>query len=215
MRPKNAWHFCTDISAGSNGNFGGKKQEESLTAGYVVFEKSCPWVRQSLQFVQNQNIVKTRLVFEHPGILRRLCDLSHARQNYWTLIGWERGHFFLITRALLVIKRAWLLDADSLSTTALSWFPASNGTVCELGLDNNILKKFLFRAFYYKPMTGRYKGLMVSAFDSGLSGPGSSHSVYTLLSKCFFPPRCANGYRRVSLLGVTLRWTSISSRSGG
>ena len=40
-----------------------EKQEEFLTAGYVVFEKSCPWVRQSLQFVQNQNIVKTRLVF--------------------------------------------------------------------------------------------------------------------------------------------------------
>ena len=35
--------------------------------------------------------------------------------------------FFLITRALLVIKRAWLLDADWLSTPALSWFPASNG----------------------------------------------------------------------------------------
>ena len=58
MRPKNAWYFCTE-----NGNFGGKKQEEFLTAGYVVFEKSCPCVRQSLQFVQNQNIVKTQLVF--------------------------------------------------------------------------------------------------------------------------------------------------------
>ena len=37
-------------------------REEFLTAGYVVFEKSCPWVRQSLQFAENQNIVKTRLV---------------------------------------------------------------------------------------------------------------------------------------------------------
>ena len=34
---------------------------------------------------------------------------------------------FLITRALLVIRRAWLLDTDWLSTPALSWFPASNG----------------------------------------------------------------------------------------
>ena len=34
--------------------------------------------------------------------------------------------FFLITRAVLVIKRAWLLDADWLSTPALSWFPTSN-----------------------------------------------------------------------------------------
>ena len=39
----------------------------------------------------------------------------------------KEGIFFLITRALLVIKRAWLLAADWLSTTALSWFPASNG----------------------------------------------------------------------------------------
>ena len=30
---------------------------------------------------------------------------------YWMLIGWNRGQFiFWITRALLVIKRAWLLD---------------------------------------------------------------------------------------------------------
>ena len=60
-------------------------------------------------------------------IWARLLPLSHAGQNYWRLIGWERGHFFLITRVLLVIKRAWLLDADWLSTPALSWFPASNG----------------------------------------------------------------------------------------
>ena len=45
---------------------------------------------------------------------------SHAGQNYWMLIDWDRGHFFLI-------KRAWLLDADLLSTPALNWFPASNG----------------------------------------------------------------------------------------
>ena len=32
----------------------------------------------------------------------------------------------LIKRALLVIKRAWLLDADWLSTPALNWFPTSN-----------------------------------------------------------------------------------------
>ena len=56
-----------------------------------------------------------------------LHKLSHTGQNYWMLIGWDRGHFFLMTRALLVIKRAWLLDADWLSTPALSWFPASNG----------------------------------------------------------------------------------------
>ena len=52
---------------------------------------------------------------------------SHTGQHHWMLIGWDRGYFFLITRALLVIKRAWLLDADWLNTPALSWFPASNG----------------------------------------------------------------------------------------
>ena len=51
-------------------------------------------------------------------------DLSQAGQNYWMLIAWDRGHFFLIKRALLVIKRAWLLDADWLSTAALNWFSA-------------------------------------------------------------------------------------------
>ena len=53
--------------------------------------------------------------------------LSRAGQNYWTLLGWERGNFFLITRALLVIKKVWSLDADWLSVSALSWFPALNG----------------------------------------------------------------------------------------
>ena len=41
--PINVWYFYTDISAGSNGNFGGKREEpeEPRTVGYVVFEKSC------------------------------------------------------------------------------------------------------------------------------------------------------------------------------
>ena len=54
-------------------------------------------------------------------------SLSHAGQNYWMLIGCDRGHFSLIKRALLVVKRAWLLDADWLSMPALNWFPTSNG----------------------------------------------------------------------------------------
>ena len=68
-----------------------------------------------------------RKPFEFKWPEMRFNKLSHAGQNYWTLIGWDRGHFFLIKRALLVIKRAWLLDADWLSTPALNWFPASNG----------------------------------------------------------------------------------------
>ena len=51
---------------------------------------------------------------------------------------------------------------------------------------------------------GRCGGLMVSALDSGASGPGLSpgrgHCVVflgkTLLLQCLSPPRCINGYRR-------------------
>ena len=56
-------------------------------------------------------ILKSRVWFQ---------TLSHTGQN------WDRGYFLLITRALLVIKRAWWLDADWLYAPALSWFPASN-----------------------------------------------------------------------------------------
>ena len=53
--------------------------------------------------------------------------LSHTEQTSGMLISWDKGHFFLITRALLVIKRAWFLDADWLNTPTLSWFPSLNG----------------------------------------------------------------------------------------
>ena len=65
----------------------------------------------------------------------RSFDTSTSAKNPYHMRGkiterWlaeKEGIFFLITRALLVIKRAWLLDVDWLSTPALSWFPASNG----------------------------------------------------------------------------------------
>ena len=58
--------------------------------------------------------------------------LSHTGQNYWMLIGWDRGHFFLnhdLEGTFGNQERAWLLDADWLSTPAVGWFPAlaSNG----------------------------------------------------------------------------------------
>ena len=72
---------------------------------------------------------------------------SIVKLESFTLIGWNltvikwfacrakllsadwlrQGIFFLITRTVLEIKRAWILDADWLRTPALSWFPASNG----------------------------------------------------------------------------------------
>ena len=87
--------------------------------------------------------------------LTNLCDKNKKNQSathdwltgwlvYWLtdwLINWiitygakllnadwlrQRAFFLLITRALLVIKRAWLLDADWLNMPALSRFPASS-----------------------------------------------------------------------------------------
>ena len=74
--------------------------------------------------------------------------LSHAGQNYWMLIGWDSGHFSLIKRALLVIKRAWLLDADWLSTPALNWFPASNGVWKKNFRNASLLSLILTRSFH-------------------------------------------------------------------
>ena len=62
---------------------------------------------------------------------------------------------------------------------------------------------------------------MVSALDSGSSGPGSGpgwgHCVVCSLARHFTPtvPLSAQVYKWVpanSRLGVTLRWTSIPSR---
>ena len=49
-------------------------------------------------------------------------------------------------------------------------------------------------------LRGRRGGLMVSALDSGASGPGSSpdrgHRIVFLgKTQCLSPPRCINGYR--------------------
>ena len=81
-------------------------------------------------------------------VLVKLSFLSHAGQNHWMLIGWDRGHFFLIKRALLVIKRAWLPDADWLSTPALNWFPASNGFWKRNFRNASLLSLILTRSFH-------------------------------------------------------------------
>ena len=66
---------------------------------------------------------------------------------------------------------------------------------------------------------------MLSALDSGVSGPGSSPGrgqcvvfLGKTLSQCLSPPRCINGYllfvgeNLTKLRGSDLRWTSIPSR---
>ena len=58
---KIACYFYTDISADSNGILV-EKREEFLTAGYAVSIVTLSRTN-FVQFVQNQNIVKTRLVF--------------------------------------------------------------------------------------------------------------------------------------------------------
>ena len=58
---KIASYFYTDISADSNGILV-EKRDEFLTAGYVVLIMPASHTN-FVQFVQNQNIVKTHLVF--------------------------------------------------------------------------------------------------------------------------------------------------------
>ena len=78
-----------------------KNREEFLTAGYVVFEKSCPWVGQ------NQNIVKARLAF--PAINRNAKILSERLERfndrfsgywmYWLFMNFDCWEAFLNNRA--------------------------------------------------------------------------------------------------------------------
>ena len=68
---------------------------------------------------------------------------------------------------------------------------------------------------------GRRGGLMVSALDSGSNGPGSSPGLGTTLCSwerhfTLIVPLSTQVYKWVPailLLGVTLRWTGIPSRS--
>ena len=59
---------------------------------------------------------------------------------------------------------------------------------------------------------------MVSALDSGASGPGSSPGrghCAVFLGKTLYSPSATRVYKWVPanlMLGVTLRWTSITSR---
>ena len=41
-------------------------------------------------------------------IAHMITDLINKGQNYWALIGWERGHFFLIEGIFSNQERAWL-----------------------------------------------------------------------------------------------------------
>ena len=72
------------------------------------------------------------------------------------LIGWDRGHFSLIKRALLVIKRAWLLDADWLSTLALNWFPSLNWVWKRNFRNASLLSLILTRSFHLNVKENQY-----------------------------------------------------------
>ena len=87
-----------------------------------------PWSRRGRSFSMRNRYLG---FFKHAKtgestLLRWFHWLSHTGQNYWTLIGWDRGHFFLITRALFgnqegMITWSWLAERAS---SAPSWFPA-------------------------------------------------------------------------------------------
>ena len=67
--------------------------------------KSYFWFQIELA-LRARSILKSRVWFQ---------ILSHAGQNYWMLIGWDRGHFSLIKRALFgnqegMITWCWLAE---------------------------------------------------------------------------------------------------------
>ena len=84
LRPINAWYFYTEISAGSNGNFGGKTGRTSDCRVCSFWKIRARESRQT-KFVQNPNTVKTRLVF--PTIDRNAEILSTGFNDrfsgYW------------------------------------------------------------------------------------------------------------------------------------
>ena len=52
---------------------------------------------------------------------KRLHYLSHAGQNYWMLIGWDRGHFFLNQEGMIT----WCWLAEHACTKLVSRFKRS------------------------------------------------------------------------------------------
>ena len=72
---KNAWYFYTDISAGSNGNFGGNAGRTS-DRQYVVFKKPCPWVSQRL-----------RTICAKPKHCKNAVGVSDHRSKCWNTLG--------------------------------------------------------------------------------------------------------------------------------
>ena len=75
------------------------------------------------------------------------------------LIGRDGGHF-------LVIKRAWLLDVDWLSTPALSWFPASNRLQTDF---KNEFQKRIASEFDINTVISSYKRERESTCNKALS----------------------------------------------
>ena len=74
----------------------------------------------------NKVAIELRVVQFWSEIILVISDLITCRAKLLNADWLRQRAFFLIKRALLVIKRASLLDADWLSTPALNWFPASN-----------------------------------------------------------------------------------------
>ena len=79
-------------------------------------DTAAKWVRM-LCFEHIREVVRTDPAFwqQTHGISRVVCNLNDLSVNvtvliFNLLIGWDGGHLSLITRALKVIKRVWLLD---------------------------------------------------------------------------------------------------------
>ena len=109
--------------------------------------------------------------------------------------------------------------------TSIFMFPSIKGNFVR-GQNNT---KFRDRAPFFLPpnpwpcdldifakllLNERHVDEMVFEFDSGLSGLSSRARHNSLLSQYLFPPRCINGYKRITCWVVTRNWQD-SNPGGG
>ena len=140
-----------------------------------------------------------------PRLLER--NVSKAFLLVFSFIFWPLNfHNTTVSRAFTLRPRHVKVALEPLLVTTLRWTGLSTGIVAvapvKMRSEADVQKK---NQLSWSTLASRRHDLMVIALDSGSNGPGSSLSwglcvVFfrdTLLSQCFSPPRCVNGYWRI------------------
>ena len=87
----------------------------SLLVSFILVLHDCVYFSFKLfpwQVFLSSNVLRKRnSVFVS---IKSKRNLSNSEQNYRMLVDWDIGRFFLMTRVVLEIKRAWLHDAWNL-----------------------------------------------------------------------------------------------------